>query len=143
MSEKSGMKDLINSFLKYLVVGGGAFVIDFSVLEILHKVFGVHKYVAVSCGFCTGLIVTYICSNKFVFSNRKMADKKAAEFTIFTIIGIIGLLMTNLFMWLFTDVCSEVWVACNLSNLAVEISKIITAGLVLIWNFVARKVILF
>ena len=143
MAEQNGLKDLIHSFLKYLVVGGIAFVIDFSVLEILYRGFNAPQYLAVSGGFVCGLIVTYIMSNKYVFSQRKMADKRTAEFTIFTIIGIIGLLLTNFFMWVFADCCEGIWAMLNLTNYKVELSKIITTGLVLIWNFAARKIILF
>ena len=72
-----------------------------------------------------------------------MGDKQAAEFTIFTVIGLVGLVLTNFFMWLFVSVCSGVWAALGLAFCAVEMSNLVTEGLVLLWNFGARKIILY
>jgi putative flippase GtrA len=51
------------------------------------------------------------------------------EFIIYVIIGILGLGLDTLFIWLFTDKL----------KLYYMISKIISTGLVFIWNFLARK----
>ena len=55
------------------------------------------------------------------------------EFAVYAIIGVMGLGLTELLMYLFTD------------KLAVHyiISKIIVAAIVLVWNFFARKLILY
>ena len=62
-----------------------------------------------------------------------MADKVVAEFLIFLIIGLIGLGLTLLFMWLFVDV----------AGIYPLISKLVTTAIVLLWNFGARKIILY
>ena len=161
MIRRSGINDLVASFLKYLVAGGIAFVVDFSALMVCHSVLGVHYLAASVIGFVLGLIVTYICSNTFVFSQRKMEDKQVAEFTIFTIIGLVGLGLTTLFMWLFVSVCGGMWELLGLTTLlqymyslvsgvamtqaacVVALSKLMTEALVLLWNFGARKIILY
>ena len=48
-------------------------------------------------------------------------------------VGIIGLGLTEGLMWFFTD----------LVGLHYMLSKLVTAALVLLWNFIARKIILF
>lgn len=143
MADNSVVKELVSSFCKYLIAGGIAFVVDFSALSLCTRVFGVHYLLASTIGFTLGLIVTYFCSNKFVFSHRKMGDKQAAEFTIFTVIGLVGLVLTNVFMWLFVSVCAGVWSALGLAFCAIEMSKLVTEALVLLWNFGARKIILY
>ena len=143
MAARNGIRDLINSFFKYLIAGGIAFVVDFSTFELCHRLLGIHYLLAATIGFSLGLLITYICSNKFVFSQRKMADKQAAEFTIFAIIGLVGLALTNLFMWVFVSLCSEVWVMLGVGAFAAELAKLVTEGIVLLWNFGARKVILY
>lgn len=161
MSEKSGLNELFASFLKYVVAGGIAFVVDYSVLMVCNVWLGMHYLVATVLGFSMGLFVTYICSNTFVFAQRKMEDKKVAEFTIFTIIGLVGLLLTTFFMWLFVSVCGGMWTALGLTDLfnygyslvmgtlpaesavVVTLAKFLTEALVLLWNFGARKIILY
>ena len=81
-------------------------------------------------GFLGGLTVNYILSKKIVFSAEKQINKKI-EFIIYVAIGVVGLGLDTLFMWLFTAIM----------QLHYMLSKIISTGLVFIWNFVGRKVL--
>ena len=72
-----------------------------------------------------------------------MEDKQKTEFAIFTIIGIVGLLLDLLFMWLFVSVFGFVWAGLGLAFYAVELSKLVTQSIVVLWNFGARKIILY
>ena len=72
-----------------------------------------------------------------------MEDKQKTEFAIFTIIGIVGLLLDLLFMWLFVSVFGFVWEGLGLAFYAVELSKLVTQSIVVLWNFGARKIILY
>lgn len=56
-----------------------------------------------------------------------------SEFTIFAFIGVVGLVLNEVFMWFFTDYISLYYL----------ISNIIAAALILSWNFFARKFTLF
>lgn len=127
------IKNLITSFLKYLVAGGFGFVLDYATLTLCYKVLGWHYLAAATCGFIVGLVFVYISSNKWVFDTRKMKNRRVQEFSIFAVIGIIGLGLTNLFMWMLVD------------GLGVYplIAKLFTTGIVLMWNYGARKVILY
>lgn len=127
------IKKLFTSFLKYLVAGGFGFVLDYGTLTLLYEFLGLHYLVAATCGFLVGLIFVYISSNKWVFDTRKMQDRRTQEFLIFAVIGIIGLGLTNLFMWLLVD-------GLDIHPL---ISKLFTTGAVLMWNYGARKIILY
>lgn len=127
------LKELISSFVRYLAAGGAGFLIDYGIFAICHEVFGGHHLLSASIGFTCGLIFVYVISNKWVFANRKMQNHQIVEFIIFSAIGLIGLLLTLLFMWIFTDVCS----------IHALISKLLTTSLVLGWNFGARKFILY
>lgn len=55
------------------------------------------------------------------------------EFTVYSIIGVIGLLINNFLLYFFTDYL----------HIHYMISKLITAILVMGWNFFGRKLILF
>lgn len=124
---------LVVSFVKYLVAGGAGFIIDYSVLFVCFELLGWHYLISSIMGFIAGLIFVYISSNKWVFLHRSLADKVVAEFVIFLLIGLVGLGLTVLFMWLFVDV----------AGVYPLVSKLATTVIVLLWNFGARKIILY
>lgn len=124
---------LLCPFVKYTLVGGSGAVADFCTLMLCHQVLGWHYLLATACGFIAGLVIVYIFSILWVFDTRRLKTCPAKEFVIFTLIGIAGLLLTQGFMWLFVDGC----------GFLVPIAKCITMALVLLWNFGARKWILY
>ncbi|HJT87195.1 MAG TPA: GtrA family protein, partial [Bryobacteraceae bacterium] len=82
--------------------------------------------------FTAGLVVNYLLSRFWVF-DRRTFSKTTVEFGIFALIGVVGLLLTQLLMWGFTA-----GVGFNYM-----ISKCFAAGAVLLWSFAARKWALF
>lgn len=130
---KADVNGLVATFARYLLVGGLGFVLDYAVLTVCYELLKIHYLIAAATGFIVGLIVVYITSNKWVFSCRRMENKKWLEFIIFTVIGVVGIGFTLLFMWFFVDVC----------HIHPLISKLFTTALVLLWNFSVRKIILY
>lgn len=124
---------LPQAFGKYIIAGGAAFCLDYALLFLCYRFLGLHYLLASGIGFCSGVICTYLCCNYWVFSHRKLQHQQAKEFTIFVLVGLIGLALTLLFMGFFVSVI----------GLHPYGSKILTTGLVLIWNFSARKILLY
>lgn len=114
-------------FFRYIFVGGFAFLVDAFVLWLCEKF--VHYMIAAAIAFVVGLAANYLLSIFFVFSESKQVKNKAAEFIAYAVIGVIGLGLTEVIMYLLTDIC----------GLYFLMSKIIAAAIVLAWNFVARK----
>ena len=129
---KEKTDNLFIQFFRYCFVGGLAFLVDYGLLFLLSDKVGLHYLLSASIAFIAGLVVNYVISTFWVFSESKYSDKRK-EFAIFAIIGIIGLGLTEGLMWFFTD----------LVGLHYMLSKLVTAALVLLWNFIARKIILF
>jgi len=123
---------LFQQFVKYFFVGGFAFIIDISILYLLTEFLYFHYLISAIFGFIAGLVVNYILSIKWVFDSRNIENQKI-EFGIFTLIGIIGLALNELFLWLFTDLLYFHYL----------ISKIMTVALIFLWNFGMRKYLLF
>lgn len=117
---------------RYGVVGLVAFLVDFGLLVLLTEVAGMHYLLAAVWGFLGGLITNYVLSIRWVFSNRVLGDKRA-EFTVFALVGVVGLLITELVLWTGTEVLL----------LDYRISKILAVIIVLAWNFGLRKALLF
>jgi len=119
-------------FFRYLFVGGTAFVVDYGLLYVLTEYAGLHYLLSATISFIAGLVVNYLLSTWWIFRKSKLQNKWA-EFLVFAIIGVVGLLLNNLFMYVFTD----------LFHIHYMVSKLITTALVMIWNFAGRKYILF
>jgi putative flippase GtrA len=121
-----------NQLFRYTFVGGIAFIADFSSLFILTDIFNIYYLISAAVAFLLGTIINYSLSIIWVFSKRKILNK-SFEFAIFSLIGIVGLGLNELIIWVFTEYV----------NFHYLISKIISAGFVLLWNFFARKFLLF
>jgi len=119
-------------FFRYSVVGGGAFVIDFSSLYVLTEYAGIYYLTSAAIAFLLGLLASYLLSIVWVF-NRRTVERRWVEFGVFALIGVVGLGLNELFIWFFTEHF----------HLYYMISKLVATGLVLIWNFAARKFLLF
>ncbi|MBN2444151.1 MAG: GtrA family protein [Spirochaetales bacterium] len=119
-------------FIRYAIAGGVASVFDYGSMLLFTEVIHVHYLISSGIGFCAGLIVNYILSVFWVFP-VKMMKNRVLEFMVFGLIGFIGLGLVTLFLWFFTDLIS----------IDYRISKFIAMGLVLLWNFIARKYLLF
>lgn len=124
--------NIFHQFFRYIIVGAIAFIADLTSLFILTDVFGFYYIISASIAFVIGLMINYYLSIKWVFSKRNLSNKWI-EFQIFAIIGIVGLFLNALLIWIFTDYIGFFYLY----------SKIITAILILFWNFTARKIILF
>jgi putative flippase GtrA len=124
--------NIMAQFLRYVVVGGIAFLFDFSFLFIFTNYFHIHYLISAAIAFLIGLFINYLLSIFWVFDKRTL-DNRMVEFFIFAIIGLIGLGLNEGFLWIFT----------GLVGLYFMYSKLISTFFVLLWNFSARKLILF
>ncbi len=139
--KKSELIKLIKEFMRYLVVGGTAFLVDLGILTltknfIFYSLGETGTLIATACGFIAGLIYNYILSIFFVFekSKEKVKGKQLKSFLVFAIIGVIGLGLTMLGMHIGITIFGDKYYA---------IIKVFVAGVVLIWNYVGRKILIF
>ena len=125
-------------FFRYLFVGGLATVVDWGLSFILFKfVFGERFAVAAnSLSFIAGLVVNYLISTFWIFKNSKVSNK-LVEFLGFAAIGVVGLLLTMVITWGF-----KVWLADRTSAYQM-IAKIVSTAVSFLWNFFARKILLY
>lgn len=138
------MKKLLEQIVKFGVVGVICFGIDFAVFSFLNYVVKTHYTVATFWGFVISVIVNYLLSMKFVFERKEKMDRKA-EFTIFVILSVIGLLLNEVIIWGCVDGIYAAWTGLQ-KVISVEIAeisgKIIATGLVMVYNFITRKIFL-
>lgn len=138
------MKKLIDQILKFGVVGFIAFFIDFGIFKLLSSVFGVYYLVANFFGFTISLIFNYIASMTFVFERKENIDKRK-EFIVFTILSVIGLILNELIIYTCIEgIYYHVPLLMEYMNRhwAETFGKIIATGIVMVYNFITRKIFL-
>lgn len=123
---------MFRQLYRYFLSGGLAFVVDAGTLWLLTVKFGVYYQIGVAVGYLLGLIITYLMATLWIFDEHR-TDNKIVEFMIFAAIGAVGMALTQGIMWLMVDV----------AGMNVMIGKIFTTGVVTIFNFFAKKIILF
>lgn len=114
-------------FLRYLFVGGFAAVVNIGSLYVFTEICNMYYLIANILGFILGLLTNYFLSKLLVFA-KEGNFSKFIEFIIYAIIGVVGLGLDTLFLWIFTTM-----------GIYYLISKLISTALVFIWNFTARK----
>lgn len=155
--EKQSKKSLFYEILRFLLVGGTATVFDYAVAYLFYhlilppdRIGGTLSLVlSTAFGFGVGLAVNWILSVCFVFRNVK--DKKKSRsgksFLMFTLIGLIGLGLTELGMHLGVSCLPEISLFGSAAFLGISwtwwISKVAMTCIVLVWNYLGRKLFIF
>lgn len=125
------MKKLIAQVMKFVVVGGLSFVLDFIIYFVLTNFLSVYYLIAGFFSFTLSLIFNYLMSMKFVFKSKDDL-KKSHEFAIFATLSVLGLGLNLLSLFILVDLF-------KMNDL---IAKVFVAGIVMVFNFVTRKIFL-
>lgn len=125
------MKKLLAQFMKFGVVGVIAFVIDYGLLALLTELFGINYLVSATISFTASVVFNYVASMRYVFTHKEGMSRRR-EFVIFVVLSVIGLLINNGCMW----------AGVELLGVHYLLTKIVATAIVVIWNFVTRKIFL-
>lgn len=149
-------KQLFYEIFRYLLVGGIATVFDYGVwyafftwilpASIIGQIWAV--VISTAMGFLAGLLVNWLLSLTFVFQEVK--NKKEASsfksFVIFATVGLIGLGITEVGM-LIANVLPSFKFFGIITFLGHEwkwwFTKVAMTCIVLVWNYIGRKVLIF
>lgn len=138
------MKKLIEQILKFVTVGGISFLVDFLVYTILCNVMQIHYIIAGVSGFTVSVVVNYILSMRYVFIPKE-DRRKDKEFIIFVILSLIGMFINSVLLFICIDVIYMNFVYLK-QSLSIEwmniVAKIFATGIVMIYNFITRKMFL-
>ena len=119
-------------FFRFIFVGGTAFLIDFFIYFALVQFLNVNYLISAAIAFFISVLANYYLSTSWVF-NQSQIENRAIEFNLFLAISFVGLIFTEILLYVFTDMFSinYLW------------SKIFASILVLFWNFSARRVMFY
>lgn len=127
----SKTEKLLIQIFKFGIVGGIAFIIDYLSLIICKEVFHLNTLSSAAIAFTISVIYNYIASVKWVFDVNKEKNEKT-NFIIFIVLSIVGLIITEIIMWLGSDVM----------GISYLIVKIVATAIVMVFNFITRKMFL-
>lgn len=135
----SNKNSILLEFARYVFVGGISFLADFFTLYLFHELIipdvNGSLYISVVLGFIVGVVVNYILSIKLVFVSVKDTNlgKGNKDKLLFVVIGLFGLGLNEIGMFAGTEILL----------LNYKIVKVFVAGIVMVWNYFARKLLIF
>ncbi len=133
-SPLAGRPKEVERFLKFATVGALGMVVDLTVLNVLHKAFGLHLLVANSISFTTAVISNFTWNRLWTFPESRQRPV-VTQLGKFAIVNIIGLGINNAILWsvfhLVTDFIPD--------PLDYNLAKITAIGVVLFWNFFVNR----
>ncbi len=128
---KTTTEKLLVQIFKFAIVGGVATIIDFAFLYFFREFCHFPVLVSNTLSFCISVIYNYIASVNWVFDVNKEKNAKK-QFVIFIIFSVLGLLLNNFIMWITIDFLDIYYL----------LAKVIATVIVMIFNFVTRKMFL-
>ena len=124
-------KKLFYQLFKFIIVGFIATLIDFFVLILLKEIFNVNTIIANTIAFLVSVIYNYFASVMWVFDINNNKNKEL-NFILFICFSIIGLIFNNLILYLCIDLLKIYYL----------LGKVIATFIVMIFNFITRKIFL-
>jgi putative flippase GtrA len=119
------------TFFTYIIFGGLATIFVWGIFYLSTYTFEYNYLLSTLLGFSVGSIVNFSLNKYINFKNRYQKIKY--QFALFLVIAIIGLGISFFIMWNFVGVL----------HFDKMISRILTTGIVLIYNFLGHKYITF
>ncbi len=128
LKAKALQNPAMTQILKYALVGGTCTVLDFGFLYVLTKYFGIFYIISSVISFSIGTIVNYYLCTNWVFKVRSVENRNL-EFIYYLVITIVGIGITTLVIWVFTEHFKFNFM----------LSKLVATAITVGWNFGARK----
>jgi putative flippase GtrA len=115
---------MIFKFLKFGIVGLSGLVVDFSITILLKEKFKIHRYISNSAGFTIAASSNYLLNRIWTFESNN--PRVLTEYTTFIIISLIGLIINNMFLYIFEK------------RLKFYMAKFFAIMVTSLWNFLAN-----
>ena len=122
----------LRQFVLYGAISVAALAVDYCLLIFLTEYVGLYYLVSASISFLAGMLLVYVTSISFIFDERRLTST-SLELTGFVAIGVAGLVLNGLLLWAITSG----------TPLGYQLAKLPTAGIVFLFNYVARRNLLF
>ena len=114
-------KERIEEVIRFLIVGGGCFLLEYILLYVLTEYMHIGYLVSSAIAFTVSLLVNYILCLLVVFNVK---HQSSLEIGLFIITSLIGLIINQGVMWFLVEIIAWWYM----------FAKVIASGIVMIWN---------
>ena len=121
------MKRIVIQILNFVIIGGFTTLVDLCVLIFTTERLNIPYFISNLLSFSISLSINYFLSMRFVFVVNNRQSKK--EGLMFAVLSILGLVLNQSILVILTHYFGLFYVY----------SKIIAIFVVMVWNFVSKK----
>lgn len=133
------IKSRLLELMRFGVVGGVSFVIDFGFLILFQELVFKHVpngvLISAALSFTISLIIHYFLASFWVFRNHDVDNAKSHALAglLFVVTNVVGLGLNEL----------AIWVGVSLFAYHYVVVKLLATGVVMMWNYTCQKVFIF
>jgi putative flippase GtrA len=113
---------------RYALVGAAGALADAGVLAVLTTIYSWPVLVAAAASFLLATVLTYLLSVRWVF---RSTGRVSMEFLLFALVGVGGMALNELILWVAIDAVGMVLLAGKLISLAIGV----------FWSFGMRRLL--
>jgi putative flippase GtrA len=124
-----GMKAWLRDFLRFAMVGALAAAVHFSILVALKELAHWHPVWATLAGYAVGTAVSYTLNRAYTFSVKPAFGVGIVKYVI---VIIVGAAINALIVWALVN-----------AHIHYLLAQCVATGLVMIWNFLGSKLLVF
>jgi putative flippase GtrA len=122
--------DTLHQFIKYATTGGIAFCVEYVTFYLLYSILGLWYIWSNSIAMTVAFSISFTLNRFWSFKSKGNAFKQLIMYgTLF----LVNVFVSNMVMLLFTDVL----------GIKPLLSKLIAVGIIVCWNFVINKKVIF
>ena len=123
----------VRQFFSYFGVGGVSALVEWTVFSALEYLFDLPYLLATVMAFLVSTSTNWFLGRKYTFKDSGYKGKKITEIVLVFLVSAIGLIFNLALMYMFVSVLKMD------TNLLKSVAKILSTGIVFIWNFLSRK----
>lgn len=117
-------------FLKYAITGSLTFVIDYGIFIILNSVFGIFYIGASAISQACAVIFNFITQKNWTFASTGNTKQQLVRYIL-------------LLIWNYCFSLLALFILVDIFEIHVFLGKIIAVGIIVSWNFLAYKFIVY
>ncbi len=135
LAENKYLKEYLNpeslpQLKKYLISGISSFLVEYAIFYLFLNAFGFQKYLSNGAGMFTGFWLSFLLNRYWSFKSKENFIK---QLSLYGALFFINLAISTLLMYVFS----------NILGIVAELSKILIMGMIVLWNFVIFKKIIY
>ena len=142
-------KHEVKRFGRFAVVGMSGLVIDIVLLNVFERNLGMRVPLAVALAFIIAATNNFIWTRLWVYPESRN-QKKRQQMPLFLAVNTAGLLINELIFLLFQGTVASgvqlvpiMWVQLHYRGIGLNVTKLIAAVIVMLWNFFVNRFVTF